>query len=405
MTTSTTCRRRLDEPERDADRRERRPGRRASARSASGRGAGDGLAASAGRGLRAACGPARRSRRAGSARRAGAPRPRRGRDGGWRRDGRARRSRYARRAAGCGRRCGIGRPLSGVGRRPAAARLVRRGRGGPGRRAASAALAAFSAASAAARAVGQLLAGARLEVAHLGPLGGLRVALDGAVGQHQERRVDVGPHALVVRLLRQRRGRGDGLQLRLEVILHIGQLAGLAVESARLELLVLQRGVQQQQPGHAQPEGRDEHDEERQPRHPPPRGGQRPQDGRVDLAAGRADVLPGRLRCGLESAHAPTSWVGSAGVLGGSAHRAAAGGSGSSDCGAAGRRRGRRPGAGRTRRAGWRRPRPRSGAAHPWSAARSSARSSGGTTGRPRGARSAAPAARTCLTGRSSSEW
>ena len=291
--------------------------------------------------------------------RGGAPRPRGGRGGGWPAGRRSRpRGPYGRRgrcarAAGCGRRCGIGGPLSG--RRASAA--VRcwwsgwssSGRGSGSRGGLLGGLRRLGRGLRRGAGRGQLLAGTRLEVAHLGPLGGLRVALDGAVGQPRNAAWTLGRMTLLVRLLRQRDGRGDGLQLRLEVILHIRQLAGLAVESARLELLVLQRRVEQQEPGHAQAEGRDQHDEEGQPRHPAPRRGQRPQ-GR----AGRLLAGPGARASGSSSGAAwralmrPPPRIGSCGVRDG------------------GRRCARRRAAGRTRRAGWGRPRPRSGAARPW---------------------------------------
>ena len=115
---------------------------------------------------------------------------------------------------------------------------------------------------------GDLLWGLDHEDLQLVPADRLRLADDAALGQHQERRVRVRPHAELRGGEGQLARRGMGVQPLLQVGLDVRQLGRLPVQRPRLERLVLQRGVEHQQPDHAQPEDADQHQQEREPGQP-----------------------------------------------------------------------------------------------------------------------------------------
>ena len=115
---------------------------------------------------------------------------------------------------------------------------------------------------------GQLLGRLDHQAGHLVPTHRRGLADDLALGQHQEDRMGIGPHAGFRGQPGQLGWRGIAVQPVLQVRLHVGQLGGLPVQRTRLERLVLQRRVEHQQSGHAQSEDADEHQQEREPGQP-----------------------------------------------------------------------------------------------------------------------------------------
>ena len=191
----------------------------------------------------------------------------------------------------------------------------------------------------------------------------------------------------------------------LEPLHLLGALGVLRPQLGGLERVDGDRGVEDQQPERgADQQGDDEQHERRAAGR---RRARRRAGGRAAAGAGDQPQLgprawragwPRRGRRGVARRSAARRGVRAAGAAAGRRGRSARSLMPPSGCA-------RRPGRGRTRPAGWPRPRRRRRPRRRGSAAAGPGPSSGTGTGRSGGVRSTAPAARVCLTMRSSSEW